>query len=36
LALHQQATDEFGGNVIGGASEEGLGERGEGLGGYGD
>jgi len=26
LALHQQAADELGGNLLGGAGEEGLGE----------
>ena len=31
LALHQQAADEFGGDDLGGAGEEGLGE----VGGYG-
>jgi hypothetical protein len=35
LALHQQATDELGGNQLGGAGEEGLGEVLGGLGGYG-
>jgi len=35
LALHQQAADELGGNLLGGAGEEGLGERWEGPGGYG-
>ena len=35
LALHQQATDEFGGNLLGGAAEEGLGEVLGGRGGYG-
>jgi len=35
LALHQQAADELGGNLLGGAGEEALGERWEGLGGYG-
>jgi len=35
LALHQQAADELGGDKLGGASEEGLGECWEGLGGYG-
>ena len=37
LAFHQQAADEVGGNQLGGASEEGLGEGWEvlaGLGGY--
>jgi len=35
LAFHQQAADEFGCNLLGGAGEEGLGEvLGEG-GGYG-
>ena len=31
LALHQQAADEVGGNLLGGAAEEGVGE----VGGYG-
>jgi len=35
LALHQQAADELGGNLLGGAGEEGWGERWEGFGGYG-
>ena len=38
LVFHQQATDEVGGNQLGGAGEEGLGERWgalEGCGGYG-
>jgi len=35
LAFHQQAADQLGGNELGGAGEEGLGERWEGLGGYG-
>ena len=39
LAFHQQAADEVGGNLLGGASKEGLGERwgvrGDGRGGYG-
>jgi len=39
LALHQQAADQLGGNELGGAGKEGLGERvwecWEGLGGYG-
>ena len=35
LALHQQAADEIGGNLLGGAGEEGLGECWEGLRGYG-
>jgi len=35
LAFHQQAADELGGDQLGGAGEEGLGERWEGLGGYG-
>jgi len=39
LAFHQQAADELGGSLLGGAGEEGLGERvwecWEGLGGYG-
>jgi hypothetical protein len=32
LALHQQAADELGGNLLGGAGEEGLGEGWEVLG----
>ena len=32
LAFHQQAADEVGGNLLGGAAEEGVGE---GLGGLG-
>jgi hypothetical protein len=39
LAFHKQATDEVGGNLLGGAAEEGLGESwevlGDGRGGYG-
>ena len=35
LAFHQQATDELRGDDLGGAGKEGLGERWEGLGGYG-
>ena len=35
LALHEQAADELGGNLLGGAGEEGLGEVMGGLGGYG-
>ena len=35
LAFHQQATDEVGGDQLGGASEEGLGEGWEALGGRG-
>jgi hypothetical protein len=35
LAFHQQAADEFGGNLLGGAGEEGLGEDLEGRAGYG-
>ena len=39
LAFHQQATNQVGGGQLGGAGEEGLGERwgvlGDGLGGYG-
>jgi hypothetical protein len=35
LAFHQQAADELGGNLLGGAGEEGLGEGWEGLGGAG-
>jgi len=35
LALRQQAADELGCNLLGGASKEGLGEGWEGLGGYG-
>jgi hypothetical protein len=40
LAFHQQAADELGGDRLGRAAEEGLGEllgeRGDGLGGFGD
>ena len=39
LTFHQQATDEVGGDLLGGAAEEGLGESwevlGDGRGGYG-
>ena len=39
LAFHQPAPDELGGDKLGGAAEEGLGERwevlGDGRGGYG-
>jgi len=35
LAFYQQAADELGGDHLGRAGEEGLGERWEGLGGYG-
>jgi hypothetical protein len=35
LAFHQQATDEVGGDQLGGAGEEGLGEGWEGFYGYG-
>ena len=35
LALHQQAADELGGDLLGGAGEEGLGEVLGGRGGYG-
>ena len=35
LAFHQQAADELGGNLLGGAGEEGLGEVLGELGGYG-
>jgi len=35
LAFHQKEADEFGGDDLGGASEEGWGEYWEGLGGYG-
>jgi len=35
LALHQQAADQLGGNNLGGAGEEGLGEVLGGRGGYG-
>ena len=35
LAFDQQAADEVGGNLLGGAGEEGLGEVLGGLGGYG-
>ena len=31
LALHQQAANELGGNLLGGAGEEGLGEGWEGV-----
>ena len=34
LAFHQQAADELGGNQLGGAAEEGLGEVLGGRGGY--
>ena len=34
LALHQKAADELGGNLLGGAAEEGVGEVLGGLGGY--
>ena len=34
LAFHQQATDEVGGDQLGRAGEEGLGERWEGVYGY--
>ena len=34
LALHQQAADELGGDDLGGAAEEGLGEVLGGRGGY--
>jgi len=34
-AIYQQAADEVGGNLLGGAGEEGLRECWEGLGGYG-
>ncbi len=35
LSFHQQAADEVGGNQLGGAGEEGLGEGWEVLGGRG-
>jgi len=35
LALHQQAADELGGNLLGGAGVEGVGEVLGGRGGYG-
>jgi len=35
LASHQQAADELGGNLLGGAGEEALGEVLGGRGGYG-
>ena len=35
LAFHQQAADELGGDNLGGAGEEGLGEVFGGRGGYG-
>ena len=35
LAFHQQAANELGGNLLGGAAEEALGEVLGGLGGYG-
>ena len=35
LAFHQQAADEVGGDLLGGAGEEGLGEVLGGRGGYG-
>jgi hypothetical protein len=35
LAFHQKASDELGGDLLGGAAEEGLGEGWEGLGGLG-
>ena len=35
LAFHQQATDEVGGDLLGGAGEEALGEVLGGRGGYG-
>ena len=35
LAFHQQAADELGGNLLGGAGEEGVGEVLRGRGGYG-
>lgn len=34
FALHQQASDQLGDNLLGGAGEEGLGEGLGGLGGY--
>jgi len=36
LSPHQQAADELGGNLLGGAGEEGRREGWEGLGGYGN
>jgi hypothetical protein len=36
LAFHQQAADELGGNLLGGAAEEGVGQVLGGRGGYGD
>jgi hypothetical protein len=36
LALHQQAADELGGNLLGGAGEEGVGEVLGEVGGYGE
>jgi len=35
LVFHQQAADQLGCNLLGGAGEEALGEGWEGLGGYG-
>jgi hypothetical protein len=35
LAFHQQAADEVGGDLLGGAGEEGLGEGWEGVDGFG-
>jgi hypothetical protein len=35
LAFHQQAADELGGDLLGGAAEEGLGQVLGGIGGYG-
>jgi hypothetical protein len=35
LAFHQQAADELGGNLLGGAGEEGEGEALGEVGGYG-
>ena len=35
LAFHQQAADQLGGNLLGGAAEEGVGEVLGGRGGYG-
>ena len=35
LAFHKQAADQLGGNLLGGAGEEGLGEVLGGRGGYG-
>ena len=35
LVFHQQAADEIGGNLLGGAAEEGLGQVLGGRGGYG-